>query len=214
MNWWLLLVPISIWGAWLLDDPVGRFADIKNAPYLQVFARLMSKLGEGWVIAVGGIGVAACLGWRRRFEAARWVMIVAIVALSTGLAATICRSLIGRTRPNAPVEQGVYGPLSQFPHWIIGSYDYSSFPSGHTATVMGLAAAVWLLSRRLGVVAIVYAVLVSWSRIAQGSHHFSDVVAASLLGIFGAYWMLSRWRVRLEGLARGIQRVCLRQRDA
>ena len=209
-GWWLLLAFLLIWAAFLLDDPVSRVTDIKTMPHLQSFARFMSKIGEGWVVALVGVAAAGVMGWRRRFEVARWVLIVAIVGLATGATATIIRSVIGRTRPNARVEQGVYGPYHNS-QWIIGNYEYSSFPSGHTATVVGLAAAVWFFSRRFGFLAVAYAVLVSWSRIAQGSHHFSDVVAASLLGVFGAHWMLSRWGPRLEAFARRLQCACLRQ---
>jgi len=78
---------------------------------------------------------------------------------------------------------------------------------------MGLAAAIWYFSRRFGALAIAYALLVSWSRIAQGSHHFSDVVAASLLGVFGAHWILSRWGPWLEAFAKRIQSACLGQKQ-
>lgn len=210
--WWLLIAPLLIGVALLLDDPVGRFMDIDGKPHLQTFAKFMSRMGEGWVIAAVGLAVAIVLGWKRRFQAARWVLIVAIVGLATGATATVIRSCIGRTRPNASVEQGVYGPYHDS-RWIIGRYEYSSFPSGHTATVVGFAAGVWFFNRRMGYLAFAYATLVSWSRIAQGSHHFSDVVAAGLLGIFGAYFMLSRWGPRLEGVARRLQNLFLRQKQ-
>jgi membrane-associated phospholipid phosphatase len=211
VGWWLVLAPLLIGVAFLFDDPVSRLMDVSGMPHLQWFARAMSKIGEGWFIAVVGLAAAGVLGWRRRFEVARWVVVVAMVGLATGGTATVFRSLIGRTRPNAHVEQGVYGPYHNS-QWIVGSYDYSSFPSGHTATVVGLAAAVWFFSRRFGFLAAAYAVLVSWSRIAQGSHHFSDVVAASLLGIFGAHWMLLRWQPRLEALAGRVLSIYRRRR--
>jgi undecaprenyl-diphosphatase len=202
----LLLIAVSL----PFDNAVERLTSVKSSPQFRSFAWFMSKIGEGWVIAVAGCVMATILGLKRRHAAARWVLIAAIVGLSTGATATVLRSLVGRTRPNASVEQGVYGPYHK--KLIIGKYEYSSFPSGHTATVFGLAAAVWFFSRKVGILAFAYATLVGWSRIAQGSHHFSDVVAATLLGILGAYFILARWGPRLDAFMQRILNACFRNR--
>jgi undecaprenyl-diphosphatase len=146
-----------------------------------------------------------------RAKAARIIFLIAAIGLITGGAATLLRSVIGRTRPNAHTTQGFYGPRHDS-HWNIGKYEFSSFPSGHAATVVGLAAAAWMLHRRLGIVAAGYATLVSWSRIAQGSHHFSDVIAAAILGIWGAYWILTRAGPWLLALKRFLVRAALPSR--
>ena len=174
-----------------LDGPVAQMVDIHSSLFLQNFARLMTLLGEGWVVALIGILVPAVLWLLGRTKAARAVVLIAAVGLLTGGVATLLRSVVGRTRPNAHVAQGVYGVRYES-HWIIGKYEFGSFPSGHTATVVGLAAAAWMINRRLGLAAAAYAALVSWSRLAQGSHHFSDVVAASIVGVAGAYLVLTR----------------------
>jgi len=177
--------------ALLLDDPVAQMVDIHSSLFLQDFARWMTLLGEGWVVALLGILVPTVLWILGRTRAARAVVLITAIGLLTGGAATLLRSLVGRTRPNAHVAQGVYG-VRHDSHWIIGKYEFGSFPSGHTATVVGLAAAAWMINRRLGLASAAYAALVSWSRIAQGSHHFSDVVAASIVGVAGAYIVLTR----------------------
>jgi len=78
--------------------------------------------------------------------------------------------------------------------------------------VIGLAAAAWLLDRRLGVLATLYAVLVSWSRIALGCHHFSDEVAAALLGIYGAHVVLTRLGPALYSVVEHLQQTWLARR--
>ena len=188
---WSGLSLIAIAFALLLDGPVAQLTDIHSSSFLQAFARQMTLLGQGWVVAVTGIILTLVLFLFGRVKAARIIFLIAAVGLITGGAATLLRSVIGRTRPNAHAAQGFYG-LRHDSHWTIGKYEFSSFPSGHTATVVGLAAAAWMLHRRLGIAATGYAALVSWSRIAQGSHHFSDVVAAAILGIWGAYLILTR----------------------
>jgi membrane-associated phospholipid phosphatase len=74
-------------------------------------------------------------------------------------------------------------------HWILGKYDFSSFPSGHAATAVGLAAAAWLIHRGWGAVGAVYALAVMWSRMALQCHHLSDVLASAVLSIVLAVWL-------------------------
>jgi membrane-associated phospholipid phosphatase len=182
-----LLITMAV----LLDAPVAQALSVHSNPFLASFAHFVSRLGEGWVVAVAGLLCAAGLSLAGRANAARIVFLVAAVGLLTGATATLLRSVIGRTRPNAHVVQGVYG-IRYDSHWIIGRSEFGSFPSGHAATVVGLAAAAWMLNRRFGIATGAYAALVSWSRIAQGVHHFSDIVAASILGIVGAPILLAR----------------------
>jgi membrane-associated phospholipid phosphatase len=118
---------------------------------------------------------------RRPAVAAKFFFVVLTCEI-TGLAADIVRVLAGRARPLADVPQGFYG-FWHDGHWIIGKYEFSSFPSGHSATAVGVAAAAWLVHRGGGAVASVYALLVMWSRIALQCHHLSDVVASAVLAI-------------------------------
>ena len=188
---WLGLSLLILLLAFCVDAPIERLAAVGSSSFLSRLAGCCSKAGEGWVVAVAGAAGSVFLFWRRRFEASRGVFLVALTGLLTGAAATIIRSLLGRTRPNSHQLQGFYG-IWHDSHWIIGRYEFGAFPSGHAATVIGLAAAAWLIDRRLGVLAAVYAALVSWARIAMGCHHFSDAVASAILGIYGAHLVLAR----------------------
>ena len=152
---------------------------------LQILAHWLSQVGEWWVIGPVGALVAAICLFLRRPQAVRAVAAVTLVGLGSGLTSTILRFLIGRTRPNALTPQGFYGVWHNA-HWIGGRYEFASFPSGHTATVAGLAAAAWLVNRQAGVWTGAFAALVAWSRIAQSCHHFSDIVASVALGIWAA----------------------------
>jgi membrane-associated phospholipid phosphatase len=59
----------------------------------------------------------------------------------------------------------------------------SSFPSSHAATGAAFATAVGLDDWRGGTVIGGLAVLVSYSRVTTGAHHFSDVISGSALGV-------------------------------
>jgi membrane-associated phospholipid phosphatase len=108
------------------------------------------------------------------------VLVMLLGGVLTGLVANVFRSLIGRTRPEVPVEQGWYGPIKDG-HWIAGQYAYSSFPSGHTSAAAGFGLVLFLVGRRAGFAGLAYAVLVAWSRVQLGVHRPSDVAAGLCL---------------------------------
>ncbi|MEI8288121.1 MAG: phosphatase PAP2 family protein [Verrucomicrobiota bacterium] len=180
---WLLAGGVVLGLAWLLDNRVGAALDATRDPALKNFAWWCSKMGEGWVPAAAGFFFAAIFLVAKRPGVAAKFFFVMVTCELTGLAATILRVIFGRTRPlNHDVPQGFYG-LWHDGHWIAGKFAFSSFPSGHAATAAGLAAALWLVHRGWGLVAMLYAVAVIWSRIALQCHHLSDVVASTLLSI-------------------------------
>ncbi|MCW2901239.1 MAG: hypothetical protein JWO67_3504 [Streptosporangiaceae bacterium] len=72
-----------------------------------------------------------------------------------------------------------------------GAVDYS-FPSNHSVLAGAAALAVWGLDRRLGIIAVLNAVFIAFSRVYIGVHYPHDVVAGLLLGSLVA-WM--GWRI-------------------
>jgi membrane-associated phospholipid phosphatase len=179
---WLVAGAAVIGLAWSLDNPVDSALNAGSNPLVHQFAWWCSKLGEGWVLAVAGIFFAILFVLLHRPVAAARVIFVVLTCEFTGLVALILRILAGRTRPNADLPQGFYG-VWHAGHWIMGQYEFSSFPSGHAATAAGLAAAAWMVNRRWGIVAALFALGVIWSRIAVQAHHLSDVAASVVLAI-------------------------------
>jgi membrane-associated phospholipid phosphatase len=210
---WAALAATLIALAFLCDDRVARMVTLAPTSIWQSTAEYASKAGEGWVIAVVGIALSGFLFFQQRFYASRLVFMVGLAGLLSGAAATGLRSLLGRTRPDSPSVQGFYGVWHDS-HWIIGQYQFGAFPSGHTATVVGLAMAAWLVDRRFGLVACAYAALVSWSRMAMGCHHFSDVVAATVLGVFCARQILTRLGPGVEMVSGELQTAWLKRRQS
>lgn len=179
---WLLAGVLAVALAWSLDSRVDAALDVpENAPAYS-FAYWFSKLAEGWVPAVLGIGLAFIFVLARRPVAAAKVFFVTLTCEFTGMVALLLRIFTGRTRPLAHVPQGFYGVWHNG-HWIVGKYEFSAFPSGHAATAVGLAAAAWLVHHGWGAVAGLFALTVMWARIALQCHHLSDVVASTMLAI-------------------------------
>ena len=124
---WLLAAAVLIALLWPLDGIVDTTLDVTRNPVLHTVAVWCSKAGEGEVVAVAGIGLAAFYLLLHRPQTAAKVFFVGMVSLLAGLAADIFRVIFGRTRPLAHSPQGFYG-LWQNGHLIAGKYEFSSFP--------------------------------------------------------------------------------------
>lgn len=88
--------------------------------------------------------------------------------------------------------------------------DYS-FPSNHSAIVAAAAVGLYLVERRLGVIAAVCAVIVGFSRVYVGAHYPHDVLAGLAVGLVVgliAAWPLAR---ALTPAVRGASRTPLRK---
>lgn len=64
---------------------------------------------------------------------------------------------------------------------------WSSFPSDHALVSFCLATGLWIVSRRLGFWALIYAALISFPRIYIGAHYPTDILAGAGLGVVIAY---------------------------
>lgn len=61
-----------------------------------------------------------------------------------------------------------------------------SFPSDHATLVFVLAVSVFMINKKIGVIFLVAAVLVSLGRVYVGVHYPSDILAGALIGSFYA----------------------------
>lgn len=121
---------------------------------------------------------------RQNRKALRWAM---AATLSAGLVANLCKLLIARTRPHH-FEDGFaiwdsFGgilPVLWVEPW---GHAMQSFPSGHTATAVGLALGLQRLYPRARPILIACAALAGFQRIAAGAHFLSDVLAGAAVGL-------------------------------
>ena len=195
---WILLpvCGLLIWGALRMDAPV-RAAIVasqgknwkKSADHR--FQSSVRVCGD-WLPLMAGCLAALVLA--RLLNSRRWMRVIAAAMIAStlaGIAANASRLTTGRTRPNATIEQGFYGPWHDG-HLLIGQPAYNSFPSGHTATAFGLAAVILFASPAVGIFALAGAGLVAWASIAMGAHHPSDVTVSVILS-FVVAWFVWRW---------------------
>lgn len=99
------------------------------------------------------------------------------------------KNVVDRTRPYYVVE-GLQSLLP--PQWD------SSFPSGHTSHAFVMVAAIWsMLKRKYGVIALVIATLIAFSRLYLGVHYPSDVLFGVLIGLISGFvsvMVIKRWK--------------------
>jgi undecaprenyl-diphosphatase len=76
-------------------------------------------------------------------------------------------------------------PYGMDPTTLMG---WSSFPSDHAAVYFCLATTIWMVSRRLGIIAVADATLViCLPRLYEGIHYPTDLLVGAVLGIGMAY---------------------------
>ncbi len=142
-------------------------------------SRTAERLGNPLYIIPALLAVRAADALEHRSDRAASLVRIAEGAAAAGAAAGIVKVAVGRARPyQSPGDQDVMRPFS----------GNSAFPSGHTALAFGLAAAIDQETSARWVPWVVYplAGLVGWSRVRDGEHWSSDVVAGAALGAWTA----------------------------
>ncbi len=104
-------------------------------------------------------------------------------------------NLVQRGRP--------YNAMAGVKVLVKHSQDFS-FPSDHAVVAGAAAAAIWLVNRRVAIVATVAAVVLAFARLYVGAHYPGDVVAALALGaaVTLVGWALLRRPVTICRLGR------------
>jgi undecaprenyl-diphosphatase len=118
-------------------------------------------------------------------------MFVPISALAAGILTNLLKLFFGRWRPSGFFDEGQYG----FTFFAPVKYVLSSFPSGHSSSIMAIMTALTVLLPRYKVIFFTAAVVIASFRVIVGAHYPSDVIAGLSLGYLSAHW-LRFWFIR------------------
>lgn len=160
----------------------------QDTPWLHTPLRLFA--GYGVVVFAALILVGYLLARRQRsldhLAASLWAGLAALLALAI----------------NQPIASGVgeRRPFAVFPHILVLAHRSTdpSFASDHATMAGAVAVGLFFVSRRLGAVAAVLALLMAFARVYVGAHFPVDVEAGLLLGgiVAGGGWVLLRRALR------------------
>ncbi len=134
-----------------------------------VWLGTIEKLGAVWIVLALVIGIACRLGLGRTLALA---VLTAITTFAADAFAFGVKDLTSRARPFVAHPQ--IHPLY--------SVHSSSFPAGHAATAFAGAVLLTAVVSRLWPAFFALAVLIGFSRIYDGVHYPTDVVAGAVLG--------------------------------
>ncbi len=129
----------------------------------------------------------------RRRRAARQALFLFVSTAAAGLAADVVKFVAGCARPKLYFEQDLYGM-----EFFRVSHEYTSFPSGHAATIFAAATALALIFPKWRPPLILFAAIVAASRVVIGAHYLGDVLVGAYIGVITVYLVVwgERWRAR------------------
>lgn len=158
--------------------------------WLMVF---LSRIGEGGIV---WFAIAIPMLFNKKSRTCGVVMILSMgVTLLFG--EFFLKNLVGRVRPcnvNTDIEMLVKRPSS------------FSFPSGHTSSSFASATTIFQWNKKVGIIALVLAFAIAFSRLYNYVHFPTDIIAGALFGIFTSmlvYYIFRKYQFdnKLENLS-------------
>ena len=176
--WSIIILQIGLIFHFMPDTEVSVFSFINglHTPWLDTIMLPLTFCGDGVILAILIIAIGITKGWK---ELARATLIV----ISAGLIVQTIKYFYPTPRPAAILDSiHTLGPVFQS----------KSFPSGHTASAVGLAAYLGRKFHGLKSEAWIIAALVGLSRIYVGGHFFGDVIFGAGIGYMVAVVFLHK----------------------
>lgn len=176
---------------WLQTLDAGLFRFLNQSLSNSLFDQVMPWLSGNALFVPLVLVVAALVIWRYRLKGLLFVVMLAlIVPLGDGLVCNTLKHAVGRPRPyvSVPETQRLVGKGNPT----------GSLPSAHAANWFAAAMIAWIYFRRSAYVMLPLAVAVSFSRVYNGVHYPSDVLAGAILGagyaVAGVLALNTAWR--------------------
>jgi membrane-associated phospholipid phosphatase len=184
----LLMVCLFVY----IDAWVAIFLHQIELGYVQSLSRVITIIGQAKPLL--GLLVISALVCRYILHWRQWEMRAWFLCLSTLVPSVIVLGLkiiFGRARPELLFNNGLYGF-----QWFEYTRPFWSFPSGHTATLMGFMLGSCIVWPKYRWVFLGIGFLVMLSRVILLQHYISDVMVSAYLALIEIgllQWVLNRY---------------------
>lgn len=196
-----LVIIVSILSYLYFDIPMAEYFQERTGNDVWRFFRSITESGEGfyWIVPTGVVYLfyryvplqfLPFSSWlqRHRLEDMRIMGFVALTAFLSGLLVNILKLFFARYRPIEYFTSQNYGMT-----WFSHGFEVASFPSGHSATALGVASAVALLFPRVRYPVMIFGALVTFSRVVVAKHYLSDVLVGSFIGVLVSVYLFNKY---------------------
>jgi undecaprenyl-diphosphatase len=184
--WSVLALAALLLSAAYIDLEATRWARWPGLDPLRSAFEIISEFGRGLWYVIALLALIPLLLRTGAQRPARLATLMLIALFVTGVIVQLIKPLVGRQRPKSLYDDGIDGF-----DWITAWYESSSFPSGHTATIAVVAAVMWIAVPRWRDMWIACVALVGVSRVLDGAHYPSDVIAGAFIGA-GTTFLVAR----------------------
>lgn len=179
-----------------LDEGFAQLVQATRNPVGDVFFGAVTTVGNAaliWLITAVGFWI-----WRQFQSEKLLARIYGRTALGLVLAMAASQLLV----------ENVIKPFTMRPRPLMIHPDWNyldlhvvstSFPSGHTSWAFSAVPILWVVDRRFGIGALIFALFMGFSRIYVSAHWLTDVLAGAVVGLgvgFGCLWVVG-WRGRV-----------------
>ena len=160
--------------AWAFDFPILDWIhEVFGCKFMDILMPIITLFGDG------GIFWIACAVVVLFFPKTRKCGLTMGLALVMGVVICnmIMKPIIGRPRPvDLLATKDIVLPFA-----VKVMHDFS-FPSGHTIASFEASVAILMYNKKLGIPAVILAVLISFSRLYLYVHYVTDVLVSVVLG--------------------------------
>lgn len=184
--WVVLTYALAMVGIFIyVDAPVALFFYQIELGHIRPASQWITCLGK--VKPLLGILLVSVLMFRYVFRVKKWEMRLWFLCLTTFVPSLVVMGLkviFGRARPELLFQDHLYGF-----QWFEYSRPFWSFPSGHTATLMGCMFGAFILFPKYRWVFLGVGLLVMTTRVILLQHYITDVLVSAYLAMLEV-WLL------------------------
>lgn len=182
---WVVVLLLAAVAALQVDLSLQKMATSNRPPgFVRDYFNATEAFGNGFGVAMIVLAVVV-LDRTRRVQLGRLLA----ASLGAGIAADVIKLTIARTRPKSTDIEGLLASGASAFDTFVGFMPLASmgssgqsFPSAHTATAVGLAAALAYAYPRGAHLFYSFAAGVAIQRVCVGAHYLSDVLAGAAVG--------------------------------